>query len=261
MHWTGAKRISLHTFRRQGDSSQSGKSPATVGCGAKTVDGVWAARQFPTVATNCWLICGTTDVGVTKSDVGEVQRAVLFPKLFELFLATERKTLIRSVVFGRAALGVQVGWSWPKLNLFPSSFFCQFCGVTHDILATSRLTADWKRNAVAGKVDLWPLPTSVGSVSRRLSACHCELSSNYTKIMTRNIGDTFRKYPLISNLNPQIHSTFKEIKSFKAYKLHKTQSILSRNSMALANKMVLQHSVIKTHQLIRLIHFNKMGWP
>jgi len=31
--------------------------------------------------------------------------------------------------------------------------------------------------------------------------------------------------------------------------------------MALANKMVLQHSVIKTHQLIRLIHFNKMGWP
>jgi len=35
-----AKRISLHTFRRQGDSSQSGKSPATVGCGAKTVDGV-----------------------------------------------------------------------------------------------------------------------------------------------------------------------------------------------------------------------------
>jgi len=80
----------------------------------------------------------------------------------------------------------------PSWTFSPLLFFWQFCGVTHDILATSRLTADWKRNAVTGKVDLWPLPTSVGSVSRRLSACHCELSSNYTKIMTRNIWDTFR---------------------------------------------------------------------
>lgn len=78
---------------------------------------------------------GQTDAGVTKSDVGEVQRELGFPEtqLFEPSLVGT--TLIRRVVSG---------WGAKENRRDPTGPFWQFCGATHDILATGRrrLTAD-----------------------------------------------------------------------------------------------------------------------
>lgn len=74
-------------------------------------------------------------MGVTKSDVGKVQRELRF---FEL-LATKGKTLIRSAVLIYATRGDS---SWMDVTQ-TGRLFKQFCDATHDILATERrLTAD-----------------------------------------------------------------------------------------------------------------------
>lgn len=196
MHWTGAKRIALHwiplhTFRRQVDSSQLGKSQATTTTTTMELPG-WCLSSRPRISHDghklLTHLCadGLAGCGSDQKWCGQ---------------SAKRTAILWALGHQRENTHTQCGTdicyqgdsSWMDVTQ-TGRLFKQFCGATHDILATERrLTADWKWIGMACKVDLWPLPTSEGSVSRRLGASYFELTGNYMKLMATDMCVTHPK--------------------------------------------------------------------